>query len=220
MATLDDVETGVTQALASMLFPGAGYLFNQVGTALAPYTNTPDAPVLSMPAKLYPGDPNTDTLDKDLHLGTAHIAVQHAAGYSRDTTRFLQYRTRVSANVASLSIATQGNQAVLGGVCGSGQVVAITAGKTCYAYLTVANDTIASVMAALAANIHGAIASGAILTAPGLTAGQGARCGQRSAGSCCAWQSGERSEEHAPDGRIADTLDRVAGRRPGSGRVF
>jgi hypothetical protein len=55
-------------------------------------------------------------------------------------------------------------------VGGDGQAVGVTAGGTCYAYRTTANDTPASVAAAFAAIIPAAIATGAVLTAPSITA--------------------------------------------------
>lgn len=169
MATLDDVEIGLCQALASLVFPGTAYQFGEVGTCSASYTGAPGAVLLSIPAKLYVGDPNTTILDKDLTAGIAHITVHRNVGFSRDTTRFSMHRKKTSRNVPSLQAAMGVDRVTFGGTCAAGLVVGITVSKTCYAYLVTAQDEVSSVVTALAAAIPGATASGAVLAVAGVT---------------------------------------------------
>lgn len=170
MATIDDVEQGVCSALAGVLFPGQAYLPGAVATCVAPWNGAIGAPTYSVPAKLYVGEPVTAGLEADIVAGVSNVGVMRVAGATRDVTRFSPYWIKTSASVPTL-LAVAGNGSVtFGGIAGAGQVVGVTADEICYAYRTSSSDSPATVAAAFAALIPGAVATGAVLTAASVKA--------------------------------------------------
>lgn len=170
MATIDDVEQGVCNALAGVMFPGQVYQFGAVATCAAPWLGYGGAPSISISAKLYVGEPPSVPLETDIIAGVSNIGVMRILGATRNVTTFAPRWQQVSKNVAPLSVALLSGSVVFGGNGGAGMTCGVTAGDVCYAYRPVLTDTPASVAAALAALIPGGSAVGAILSGPNITA--------------------------------------------------
>ena len=172
MATIDDVEQGVCNALAGVLFPGSAYLAGSVATAVAPWIGSQGAPTLSIQAKLYIGEPVTEGMESDIRAGVSNIGVMRVMGATRNVTMFRPKWMRVSANTPTVQAAISGNSVVFGGAGGTGMVCGLTVSDVCYAYRTGPSDTPASIAAAFAAMLPGGQVAGAVVYAPGITAAQ------------------------------------------------
>ena len=165
MATIDDVEQGVANALAGVLYPGAGpnYQLGSVGNCVAPWLGTPGAPTLAIPTRLYIGEPSSTELEADIAANVSNVGVMRIAGSTRNVTEFFPHWQQVTRAAPTFTAAIGGPGVVFGGVAGPGQVVGVTTGKVCYARRLCGADTPAIVAAAFAAMIPGASATGAAL---------------------------------------------------------
>ncbi len=169
MATIDDVEQGVCNALAGALFPGQAYLPGAVANCEAPWSGAIGAAAFSMPAKLYVGEPVTAGLEADIAAGVCNIGVMRVAGATRNVTRFSPHWVKTSSSVPIFLAAAAAGSVTFGGMAGAGQVAAVTAGGVCYAYRLSDGDNPAAVASAFAALIPGAIVNGAVLSAASIT---------------------------------------------------
>jgi hypothetical protein len=163
MATIDDVEQSVANALAGLLYLG-GAEFGAVGSCAAPWLGTPGAPTLTIPTRLYIGEPSSAELEADIAANVSNVGVMRIAGATRNATQFLPHWQQVTCAVPTFTAALGGPGVVFGGAAGPGQVVGVTTDKVCYARRLTAGDTPARVAAAFAAIIPGASAAGAALS--------------------------------------------------------
>lgn len=115
--------------------------------------------------------PNDFELQQDLDARTINITVTSLPGMSRETTRYPEQWKPLSLPVVTISGAVTGNTVTLSSSATPipVQLVGIRLGGitgTPCVYQTTADDTPASIAAALAALVPGASSSGSMLTAP------------------------------------------------------
>lgn len=163
MATIDDVEQGVCNALSGLLYPGTQYQFGEVGNCAAPWLGAPGAPMLTMPTRLYIGEPSSAELEEDIAANISNVGVMRIQGTARNATQFLPHWQQVTRAAPTFTAAIGGSGVVFGGTAGPGMVVGVTVNRVCYARRLYAADTPASVAASFAAMIPGARATGAAL---------------------------------------------------------
>ena len=169
MATIDDVEQGVCNALAGVLFPGQPYLAGDVATCSAPWIGSLGAPSILPQVRLGIGEPTSNEMERDLAAAISNVAIVRIAGSVRNCT-FLHPRwIRTSRNTPTLLATLAESSVTFGGIAGSGMVAGVTAGNVCYAYRCATSDNAASVAAAFAAMIPGGEATGSVLSAPDVT---------------------------------------------------
>ncbi len=164
MATIDDVEQGVCNALAGILFPDTPYLSGQAAAITAPWIGSFGAETLSPMVRLGIGEPSTDEMEGDLAQGISNVAVVRISGAVRNVTYLRPRFIRSSFASPTLLASFGGLLVTFGGVAGPGMVAGVTTGGVCYAWRCGIGDTPASVAAGLAAKIPGAIAAGSVLT--------------------------------------------------------
>lgn len=169
MATLDDLSASIITVLSGILFPGTNYMPGAIGNIVAPWQGHQGAASLTLPAKLYRGSPTVAWENAEITAGRTGLSVSNVPGMNRNSTRFAVHYSKVSSQVPTLAVAWDATSVTFGGICAAGQVVGITANKVCYAYRTATTDSPASVAAALAAQIPGATAAGAVLTGSAIT---------------------------------------------------
>lgn len=173
MADTADVECALVAMCAGVLFPGVTYAYGAASPSAITVASATGAAV-PLPCRLYRGWPSTDTLNADLARGVAHISVYPEAGMGRNTTRYLtkwwQAPRTTPTLTAEVAAATAGATVTWAGSCAAGQIAGVLLGPGlqpgAYAYAVQATDTPASVAAALATMIAGAVANGAVLTLP------------------------------------------------------
>ena len=176
MADTADVERALVALCAGVLFPGGGYAYNGAAASavLAPPPASPSAGAVPVVCRLYRGWPGTDTLNADLAKGVAHVSVYPEAGGGRNTTRYLTkwwQAPRVAPTLtAAVTAGTMATTVIWGGTAAAGQLAGVALGAgmapASYAHAVQATDTPASVAAALAGQIPGASADGAVMTVP------------------------------------------------------
>ena len=169
MATIDDVEQGVCSALAGVVFPGQQYLAGEVGQCFAPWIGSPGAPDISMQVRLGIGEPTSNEMEQDLAAAISNIAVVRIAGAVRNCTLYRPHWIRTSFNAPTLLVDVGLGAVTFGGIAGSGMVVGVTAGKICYAYRCMANDTPFTVANAFSGMIANSSVDGTVLSAPAIT---------------------------------------------------
>jgi hypothetical protein len=165
MATLDDLQMGIGQVLAGILFPGVAYEFGATATLEAPWQGQIGAPDLTLNAALILGQPTRAQENALIAASTAGLFVTNVAGMNRNTTRFLPWTQQITNNVPTLTATFTASEVVFGGTAGNGQVAGVTVNGVAYAYRMTSADTPASVAAAFAAQIPSALALGGVLTA-------------------------------------------------------
>jgi hypothetical protein len=170
MATVDDVEQGVCNALAAVLFPGQSYLAGAVATCSAPWLGVQNMAPLSIQTRLGISEPSSTEMEADLQNFISNLAVVRVAGAVRSVNRLAPEWIQTSGNVPQLLASLAAGAVTWGGLAGIGTIAGVTAGGVCYAYRCGAQDTAASVCQAFAAAIPGGLASGLVLTAPAITA--------------------------------------------------
>jgi hypothetical protein len=168
VATIDDVEQGVCNALAGVVFPGQQYLAGEVATCSAPWIGSPGAPSIMPQVRIGIGEPTSKEMEQDLAAAVSNIAVVHLAGSIRNCT-FLRPRwIRTTCNAPTLLTALGEGAVAFGGIAGEGMVAGVTAGKVCYAYRCSASDTPLTVAGAFARMIPGATAQNDVLVSAGI----------------------------------------------------
>lgn len=164
MATIDDVEVALQQAAARALFPGTAYAAGAVANASVPSSGFPGAGTFTAPVRLYVGAPAEDELTKDIQAGVSNVCIFREKGMSRNTTRFAPYRKRLTDYQPTLTLAQVTGGFVVGGAAGVAQIMAALVNGTWYTYAAAATDGPSAVATAMAAEIPGATASGAMVT--------------------------------------------------------
>ncbi|HUB90954.1 MAG TPA: hypothetical protein VMA74_14610 [Dyella sp.] len=156
MADIDDVLNALETTIAGVVYPN--------GLA------QPSA--IGVPAAIYPGWPTSSQLDADLRaLGTGGPGKIHITIFPRpqekNTTRYigLQYEQQ-AFNAPTLVLTISGQQVTITGTVSTPQNVALIVSNQAYTYAVQAADTLASIATALAQQIAGATAAGAVITLP------------------------------------------------------
>lgn len=164
MATVDDVEQTLCQAIAGFMFPGMAYQPLSQANCIAPSISSPGAPSITIPVVLGVGTPTIEDVDAKINNGISIVSVTQMRGWSRNTTRFFPQRIKTSMNFATITAALESGVVTFGGIGSPNQIVSVLAGDTYYAYLAGADDTPATIAAAMAAQIPGGQSDGAVLT--------------------------------------------------------
>lgn len=134
MADQSDVEQALAAIAAGVLYPQG-----------------PDAQcVAGVPCRIHRGWPDAATLDADLAAGRATVTVAGDARNQRTTTRYPDEWRPARQLAALLLVSVQENTATFSGTADPGQLAGILAGGVAVVHRTVADDTLASVAAALA----------------------------------------------------------------------
>lgn len=154
MADLSDVNDSLVSLIASTLYPNG----------------SSQPPANGIPTRIYAGWPTPGQLDPDLANGAAHVSIFNRE--SRNTTRYQLQQLDVTLAPVALTLTISGRTVTVGGTVAAGVNTAVIIGVKGYTYQTVANDTLASIAAALAALINvdfpGTSATGAALTLPAI----------------------------------------------------
>ncbi len=164
MATIDDVEQGICNVLASLLFPGVPYLAGGVAQCSAPWLGSTQASLIAPQVRLGIGEPASTEMEQDLAEAISNLAVVRIAGAVQNTTFLRPRYVQSSFGPPSLLVAASGNEVTLGGVAGPGMVAGVTTAGVSYAWRCGPADTPASVAAGFAAAIPGASANGVVVT--------------------------------------------------------
>src|SRR5579859_3560025 len=104
MADLSDVLTALTNLVAAAVYPNG----------------TSAASAITAPCRVFPGWPAPAQLDADLTNGTVNISVFPRPD-GQNTTRFPNVEETVSHTTPTITIATSGATATIGGTGGAGQ---------------------------------------------------------------------------------------------------
>jgi hypothetical protein len=141
-------------------------LVNEAGAAIYPNgINQP--PIGGYPCRITRGDVNAEALNTDLATGTVNITIRAMDKMARNTTRYFNtWQASATQGTPPFAVQMTGTVATFSGVGGAGAIAGARVRGQAFVYATVAGDTPASVAAALAAQIAGASASGAVLTLP------------------------------------------------------
>lgn len=157
MSDIIDVQLALVAIAAAAVYPAG----------------TGAASVSGSPIVIYPGWPTASRLDADLLVGKAHINV-YPTQIENNKTRYSKEWTESSINAPGLTVAVVGQVITIGGAVPAPfeqNNVSVTVSGKAYVYAALANDTVASIAAAVAALIAadwpGTAAAGGIITLPG-----------------------------------------------------
>ena len=162
MADLADVETALKALIVGWLYPG-GVGAGQVSAA-------------GMPVLVARGWPTKDGLEASFKANAAQISIYSQPGAERLTTRYPRQWVTMAQPVDTITATASGATVTFGGAISMPQNIAVLVGRKTYLHAVQFSDTLASIAAALAAEVAGASSSGATLTVPS-PAGLKARVG-------------------------------------------
>jgi hypothetical protein len=138
MADVADVSAAIVTLIAGALYP------NGTGQASA----------ITAPCKVFPGWPNSTSLDADLRAGTVQVSVYPQPNIERVTTRYPQAWQTQTTTTPTLTATVNANTVTIGGTVTVGHYVTLIVKNLAYSYAAQAGDTLATVAAALAALIN------------------------------------------------------------------
>lgn len=153
MADMTDVADALVGIIAAAVYPN--------GTA--------QPPAGGVQAKIYQGWPEPGALKADLLLKIAHVSVFPSANV-KITTRHSPEWQQLIAPAPTLTAIVAGTTVTLGGTVTLPQAACLIADGQDFAYGLQVGDTLASIAAALAAQVNAsrpASATGAVITIPG-----------------------------------------------------
>ena len=153
MPAQSDVETALTQLVATSLYP------NGTGAAAA----------IAATIRIYRGWPNQTALDADLAAGRVNVTVFPIPSVTRNTTRFLP-NWFADPVTPGLTVSVVGVTATFAGSATPGQLAGVLVEGKSYVHRTASGDTpalVAAILAAAIGPIRPATAAGAALTLPG-----------------------------------------------------
>ncbi|HQT62547.1 hypothetical protein [Acidiphilium sp.] len=150
MADASQIEQAIVEALSAAIFPTGTY---------APASTV-------FPLMLVRGWPTEASLADAKKAGGGLIAVHQKTGFARSATRYARDWHTLTQAAATITATLTANVVTLGGTVTAGDIVAVLSGGAAYTHVAAAGDTLATIAAALAAQIAGASASGAVLTLP------------------------------------------------------
>jgi len=148
-----DVEHGLAQWIAGVLYPAGPGSASAVATV----------------CRVYRGWPVAAALEADLEAGIAHLTVQPVKDSARDTTRF-STEWQGAAPVCSLLAETAGERVRFTGTAGPGVVAGVLVDGRAYAWRVTepsAPDLVAAVLAGLVRADRPATLTGASIQFPG-----------------------------------------------------
>lgn len=156
MSDLSDVQNALVNVISGIAYPN--------GVAAASITG--------VPVRIYAGWPIPLQLDADLKAGICHISVYPRPEES-NTTRYDNTWHPATLNVATLTLAIQGQTVLVGGAIpplGNPHNLVVVANGVPVIYAAQPSDSLLSIAAGLAAllavNIPGTSSSGAVVTLP------------------------------------------------------
>ena len=172
MADISDVESALVAAVTAAIYPSG--------------TSSPSAIALtngSTPnCRIYAGWPVPAKLDADMAAGTPpgsaaviNVSVMVENGLEKNVTRYPQIWDDQTKVACTLSAAVAANVVTIGGTVTAGHYLTIIAGNNSFSYAALANDTLATIAAALAALMAPAFAvsvTGAAITLPATMGGR------------------------------------------------
>ncbi len=151
MADLSDVNATLAALAAAAVYPS--------GTA--------QPSVAGIAVTIAPGWPQPAQLDQIVGAGNGYVSIYPLPGMDANTTRFAQDEWTDVVPPAQLTMTVSGYSTVtIGGTINPGEAAAIEWNRNYIAHAVTAADTLATVAAALAAQIPGASASGPVITLP------------------------------------------------------
>ena len=174
MADISDVEKALVDAVVAVVYPGGISSPSLTGSNV----------------RIYRGWPSPNGLDADLAAGTVNVSVFSDPKSTRDTTRYPRLWKPGTSAIQTLTVELAAGIATFGGAGGVGQIAGVLVNGIGYSVAVGARDTPASIAAALAMEIDGAVAVGGVLNVPafGISAA-------RVEGSGVVWQETRRQEQ-------------------------
>lgn len=166
MADITDVENALVSLIAGVLYP----------------SGTGQPSITALPTIVYAGWPQSAQLDTDMagftngQGGRIHVTVFSTAT-EKNTTRYPRTYAVQTPAATTLTLTTSGQQVTVGGTVSTPQNVGLIVNGQPYLYAVAANDTLASIASALAAQVSGATSSGAVITLPATARLTAARVG-------------------------------------------
>ena len=150
MADISDVLTSLAILAASIAYPNG--------------TGNPS--ITGAPVMVYPGWPVPNQLNTDIAAGKAHISI-FPRPEERNTSRYPSTWKAGATTPATITMAITGQTVTLAGMISTPQACMVVINDSAaYSYLVQQNDTLATISAALAAQIVGATSVGAVITLP------------------------------------------------------
>lgn len=153
MADVTDVQAALVAMASSAIYP--------LGTSGASATG--------FATYLYPGWPNSQQLNADIAAlnavtgGRVHVSV-FATNIERDVSRYFPWQTSNGTPQTTLTITRQGPNITIGGAVSVPQSIVINVAGVIHVYTVLANDTLASITANVAALIPGATVSNNVIS--------------------------------------------------------
>lgn len=155
MPDISEVLSGLASAAVAAVYP----------------QGTGQPSVTGAAVKVYPGEPNAADLDVSLRANVAHVGVRLRPGImARAGDVPLADADVLSVPAPTVTAAVVGSAVTFSGTVTAGWPVAVLVDRVLYSYRPSPGDTLAAVVAALAAQIsaqRAASALGAVLTVPG-----------------------------------------------------
>jgi len=156
MADLSDVSNTLVALIASVLYPNG--------------SSRPSA--LGIDARIFVGWPLPAQLDADLAKNVCQVSVYPSA-MNRNTTRYMDQWQPASVNTPTLALTLAGQTVTVSGTvppANNPHNLVMFVGGVPYVYQAVPSDTLASIAAALAAQINAAVpgtsSAGPVITVP------------------------------------------------------
>lgn len=153
MADLSDVQNVLASLAGTALYPNGVGSPSAAGVGVVVRTGWP------VPAQL----------KAIIAAGNAMVSVYQMNGMGKNTTRFLgDDDAQAVIPPAELTLAVAGNRITVGGTINPGEAAMLAVNYQPYSHAVVQADTVNTVAAALAAQIPGASANGAVITINGV----------------------------------------------------
>jgi hypothetical protein len=155
MADLAAVHQSIVTLCSGILYP-------------TPPTTPTQLSVAGTAVRIFPGWPLKAQIDKDLAQGICTVSV-YPAHMERPSTRYLANYQNLSLNTPTLTLSSSGQTVTVGGTippASNPHNLAIFVNRVPYVYATLPNDTLATIAAALAALIPGAVSAGPVIAIP------------------------------------------------------
>ena len=150
MADQSDVAAALAALISSALYPSGTTQPSITGAAVRVYRGWPI---------------NNIALNSDLTAGITNVSVFPMPGMTQNVNRYPpRWTTTQGAVVLTATLAAGGASITFAGTANASHVVGVIQSNTGYAYRALPSDTPATIVAALAAEIPGATASGAVLS--------------------------------------------------------
>ena len=130
---------------------------------------TPASPVAGCPVRVFQGWPEREAIDADMAAGIVDVSVYSMPG-AVNTSRYPVVDVPISISAPTLAWTVAGTTATLGGAISVPQNVGLLVDRQAFLYAVQPTDTVASVVAALAALVDAvqpAAADGPTISIPG-----------------------------------------------------